>query len=76
MHTCIPKYKRINIAIEGRFPILVSGGGGGCSDGGGAWEGRGCDLAFTRYCNCQYCMVFVMHNGVWWGVVYCPKAVQ
>ena len=33
-------------------------------------------VAFTRYCHCQYCMVYGIHKGVGWGVAYCALVVQ
>jgi len=33
-------------------------------------------LAFTRYCHCQYCMVYGMYKGGRVGVVYCALVVQ
>jgi len=33
-------------------------------------------LAFTRYCHCQYCMVYGIHKGSWVGVAYCAFVVQ
>jgi len=35
------------------------------------------DLAFTRYCHHQYCMVYgIQMGGRWGGGVYCAMAVQ
>jgi len=33
-------------------------------------------LAYTRYCHCQYCMVYCIHKGGRVGVVYCALVVQ
>jgi len=33
-------------------------------------------LAFKRYCHCQYCMVYGIHEGGRVGVVYCALVVQ
>jgi len=38
--------------------------------------GKGRELAFTRYCNYQYCMVYGKHKGDRKGSVYCPIVVQ
>jgi len=35
-----------------------------------------CDLAFTRYCYCQYCIVYGIQKGARGGVVYCAIYVQ
>jgi len=35
-----------------------------------------CRLAFTRYCHCQYCMVYGIDTGGRVGVVYCALVVQ
>ena len=33
-------------------------------------------LAFTRYCHCQYCMVYGIYKGGRVGVVWCALVVQ
>ena len=33
-------------------------------------------LAFKRYCNHQYCMVFGIHRRSRWGGVYCAMVMQ
>jgi len=33
-------------------------------------------MAFTRYCYCQYCMGYGIHKGVRGGVVYGAIVVQ
>ena len=33
-------------------------------------------LACTRYCHCQYCMVYGIRKGWPRGVVYCTIGVQ
>jgi len=38
--------------------------------------GEGSHLAFTRYCHCQYCMVYGMYKGGRVGAVYCALVVQ
>ena len=35
-----------------------------------------CEFAFTRYCRCQYCIVYGIQKGVGGGVVYCAIDVQ
>jgi len=31
----------------------------------------GCALAFTRYCNCQYCVIYIAITGGWGEMLYC-----